>query len=211
PQKSGGNSLTLNIAGDFVMDVPTLSGRGQIVGDVSLATQIGATIDVHATGDVILHGNGTTGARISSNQKAGSCSGGAGGNITLATGGGTATLEAGSAVTSIAACNGGEITIGGDVCTVEIDGLVQSESTTPIGRGGPITVNAGATLTVGDSGKIISRGKDHGADLVHLQAGSDVEIFGLVASTGPGHAPVTNHCTKPGKPAGPHACVEVWS
>ena len=212
PPAPGGNNLTLDITGGLIMDVPTIAGRSQIVGDVTTASGIGATITVLASGDILLHGNGTTGARISSNQVAGSCSGGRGGNITL-TAEGLVDTQAGSTITSIAKCNGGEIIITADL-SIDIDGLVQSESTTPVGHGGPITIKAGCDLTIGDTGKVISRGLDFGADLVHLEGGCSVTIFGLVASTGPGHAVgVANRCNgsfRPGKPAG-DACVEVWS
>ena len=52
-----------------------------------------------------------------------------------------------------------------------------------------------------------------GADLVHLQ-GCVVQIFGLVASTGPAHEPpFANVCNvnRPGKPADSGACVEIWA
>jgi hypothetical protein len=213
PSAPGGNTLTLNITGNLIMDVPTLSGRSQIIGDVTTANGVGATITVDASGDIELHGNGTIGARISSNQTAGSCSGGHGGDITL-TAGGSIDMQAGSTVTSIAACNGGEIIITADLAA-DIDGVVQSESTTPVGRGGPITIKAGCDLTISDTGKVISRGRDHGPDLVHLEGGCRVTIFGLVASTGPSHvANEPNRCKppfRPGKPASANACVEVWS
>jgi opacity protein-like surface antigen len=127
PPAPGGNDLTLDITGGLIMDVPTLAGRSQIVGDVTTAGGIGATITVLASGDILLHGNGSTGARISSNQVAGSCSGGRGGNITL-TAEGLVDTQAGSTITSIANCNGGEIIITADL-SIDIDGLVQSEST----------------------------------------------------------------------------------
>ena len=81
------------------------------------------------------------------------------------------------------------------------------------GRGGPITIDACCDLVIGDTGKVISQGRDPGADLVHLQA-CIVEIFGLVASTGPGHEAVRgNLCNvnRPGKPANSGACVEIWA
>ena len=81
------------------------------------------------------------------------------------------------------------------------------------GEGGPITIDACCDLVVGDTGQVISRGRDPGADLVHLQ-GCVVHIFGLVASTGPAHEPpFANLCNvnRPGKPADSGACVEIWS
>ena len=94
-----------------------------------------------------------------------------------------------------------------------INGLVSSEGTLGDGRGGPITIDACCDLVIGDTGKVISKGADPGADLVHLQA-CVVEIFGLVASTGPAHEPpFGNLCNvnRPGKPANSGACVEIWA
>ena len=81
------------------------------------------------------------------------------------------------------------------------------------GEGGQITIDACCDLVIGDTGKVISRGRDPGADLVHLQA-CVVKIFGLVASTGPAHElPLANVCNvnRPGKPANSGACVEIWA
>ena len=98
---------------------------------------------------------------------------------------------------------------------VTINGLVSSEGTLTTGRGGPITIDACCDLVIGDTGKVISKGADPGADLVHLQA-CVVKIFGLVASIGPGHKvlplPIPNLCNapnRPGKPANSTACVEI--
>ena len=55
--------------------------------------------------------------------------------------------------------------------------------------GGTITIVAGCALTVSDTGLVSSRGRDPGADLVHLE-GCAVKIFGVVESTvtaGGGH------------------------
>ncbi len=117
-------------------------------------------------------------------------------------------VEAGAAVTSIARCNGGEIVIEAGLTAI-INGLVISEGTTTRGRGGPITITSTCTVSVGDRGQVISRGRDPGADRVHIEAGCDVLIQGLVASTGPGHTPgVPNRCFQPDrldKPANAHA------
>ncbi len=94
-----------------------------------------------------------------------------------------------------------------------INGLVSSEGTLGAGRGGPITIDACCDLVIGDTGKVISKGADPGADLVHLQ-GCLVNIFGLVESTGPAHEPpFANLCNvnRPGKPANSGACVEIWA
>ena len=96
-----------------------------------------------------------------------------------------------------------------------INGLVSSQGLgTAKGRGGPITIDACCDLTIGDTGIVISRGQNPGADLVHLQA-CVIQIFGLVASTGPGHegfgGNLCNAPNRPGKPANSSACVEIWA
>jgi hypothetical protein len=94
-----------------------------------------------------------------------------------------------------------------------INGLVSSEGTLGDGQGGPITIDACCDLIIGDTGKVLSKGGDPGADLVHLQA-CVIQIFGLVASTGPGHEPpFANLCNvdRPGKPAASAACIEIWA
>ena len=176
------------------MDLPTVAGGGRISGDVATANGIGATISIDATGNIVVHGSGASGARITSNQTAGSCSGGRGGNISLSTNGSLVT-EAGSAITSTAICGQGEIIIVADVA-VTLKGVVSSDSS--IGRGGPVSISAGCTLAVAATGRVTSLGKDPGADLVHLQGGCDVLIQGKVESTGPGHVrPPANRCHAP--------------
>src|SRR5262249_3658870 len=82
--------------------------------------------------------------------------------------------------------------------------------------GGPITVVAGCSLIVGDTGVVSSEGRDPGADLVHLE-GCTVVINGVVRSSGSGHAPPNNpanHCGRPdrnNKPSNATAWVEIWS
>ena len=208
PAAPGGSALTLNIAGDLTIDLPTVAGGGRISGDVATASGIGAMISVEATGNILVHGSGATGAKITSNQAAGSCSGGRGGNISLSANGSIIT-EPGSAITSTAICGRGEIIIVADA-SATVKGVVSSDSS--VGRGGPVSVSAGCTLAVAATGRVTSQGKDPGADLVHLQGGCDVLIEGKVESTGPGHvrSPV-NRCHAPDKPANASACVEVWS
>src|SRR5215475_3459654 len=119
---------------------------------------------------------------------------------------------------------------------MDIEGLVQSSSrlsaTTPATQapgGGTLTLISGCKLTVGDTGKVSSEGKDPGADLVHLE-GCDVTIYGIVQSIAVlagGHAfPVNppNHCNLdttahptfgPQSPPATHpgrytTCVEIW-
>jgi len=210
---AAGASLTIKITGDFILDAPTATGRSRIIGDVSTATAIGATITIDASGSILLNGSGAAGARISSDQTGGSCAGGGGGNITL-TAGTTVTTEKGSRITSVAKCPGGEIIITAGLGAT-IEGVVLSEGTSTLGRGGPITITGGCELTIGDSGEVVSKGRDPGADLVHLEGGCSVLIHGLVSSTGPGHrTPLQNRCNppdRPGKPDEAPACVEVWS
>jgi uncharacterized repeat protein (TIGR01451 family) len=214
PPAAGGGALTLNITGGLIIDdVSNAGGAGGIIGDVTSASGTGATITVDVTGNIVLHGTGTTGARITSNQSAGSCSGGKGGNISL-TAGGSVITENGSAITSVGTCGKGEIVIVADT-SITLGGRVLSKGTTTVGRGGPISVNAGCSLTVGNTATVMSKGQDPGADLVHLQAGCEVLVQGLVASTGPGHwKHPANQCSSPNRPDKPKnasACVEVWS
>jgi hypothetical protein len=199
PALSGGNALTLNIKGDLIIDV-----GGQVIGDVSTAGGIGATVSINADGDIVLHGVGTSGARISSSQSAGSCTGGRGGNINLDAGG-QIVVEPGSVIAANSnRCRAGDIvmTAGG---IISIDGLVSSGPNTTVnplpGRltgqvlGGGGTTQAGGkitivcksltspSLTVSKEGILVSQGEDPGADTVMIE-GCDVEINGLVASVG---------------------------
>jgi hypothetical protein len=218
PQSSG---LTLNICVppatpgplcNFRMDNNTL-----INGDTTINPGHGADIVVNVSNDIVLN----TGSTIRSNMLGVSCVGNSrGGNISLNADAdkdfaGKVTQQAGSSVLSLASCGKGEIIITGK--DVSLDGDVRSEGVdTSIARGGPITINAACNLAVSDTGHIISRGTDPGADLVHLQAGCDVTIFGLVASVGPGHFTITpaNRCDgsfRNTKPTNSTACVEIWS
>jgi hypothetical protein len=231
PVVAGGNSLTLNInnGGDFVIDMPAAPTGGRIVNDDVAATgqRIGATITVNATGDIVLHGNGgAPDARLTSNQPAGDCSSGSrAGNIVLnAT---AITIEAGALVSANAKCSAGAIELkAGEILiegTVESDSALSGTGAVRRPGGGPITIDAACTLQISSSGIVRSRGKDPGADLVHLEGGCEVVIEGLVESTGPGHGvPNTppNHCNSANRPdkdpnpdpdIGPTACIEVWA
>jgi hypothetical protein len=198
----------------------------EINGDVGTAIP-GAPITINATGDILLKSDpaGTlSGAIIHSNAVKTSCAGSnRGGKITLNADtdqdqvgsfimeAGT-TTDNGSKVQSIASCGLGEIIITGS--TISIDGDVLSQGISTKGRGGPITVNAACSLTITSKGSVVSIGTNPGADLVHLQGGCDVKIFGLVASTGPGHAGGFNRCqppNRPGHPTASQACVEIWA
>src|SRR5262249_1144315 len=129
--------------------------------------------------------------------------------------------EPGSIIQANGRCSGGTIKLKG--ANVSVDGLVESKSvlsgvgnTQPPG-GGPIFIDAACELTITPAGVVSSSGADAGADLVHLAAGCDVQVFGRVESTAKGNpvpnSPV-NHRSgsfRPGKPANSAACVEIWS
>ena len=206
-----------------------MDAGSKIDGDFAGAVH-GADIEVNATDDVLMKASAAgspVGAIITANQILGSCpsSTNRGGNITLNADSdkdvvGNLTMEPGtstsngSKITSISPCGRGEIILTG--VNVDVDGDVLSEGTTSQGRGGPITVNGSCNLIVTDLGSVVSKGKDPGADLVHLQGGCVVTIFGLVASTGPGHTPTVpaNRCNssyRPGKPVKSRGCVEIWA
>src|SRR6185369_3923756 len=129
----------------------------------------------------------------------------------------------GSRITANARCSAGEIVIAASRSGVDIRGLVESVSTlsgtggAQRPGGGPISISASCDLTISGTGRVSSRGNDPGADLIHLEAGGSVFVFGLVESTGPAHVvPVqpANYCAglkRPDKPADATACVEVWA
>lgn len=195
--------LTLTINGGFIMDANSkIDGSTNAVGS-------GATIKISTSADITL----ATGAKILSNQNLGSCTGASkGGDITLEAQGNVTTATT-SEIKSISPCGKGTIKITGT--TLLLQGIVLSEGTTTRGRGGPVTAIASCNLTVSPTGQLISRGKDPGADLVHVEGGCVVNIFGLVTSTGAGHIPnEPNLCkapNRPDKPANSSACVEIWA
>lgn len=228
PHLTGGN-LTLYITGGLIMD-----DGAAIVGDASLANGIGANISITASGSVFLAGSGASGARITSNQGAGSCSGGHSGNITINSGASIDTrngsvISAGDLSLSKGNgfgphCSGGEIRLTAGSGAIDVDGKVLSQSSlSGVGAkqppgGGPITITAGCDLMVSDTGVVSSRGSDPGADLVSLTGGCSVAIDGLVESTGPGHAVPNsppNHCATGVyagiKPANTTACIQIVS
>ena len=124
--------------------------------------------------------------------------------------------------------SGGAIDIKTQVGDINIDGSVLSQShlsgtgAVQAPGGGTIFIsagvkdNVGSHLTISDTGIVSSKGKDPGADLVHLQ-GCGVTIYGLVESTGDGHAIPTNppnHLDgtfRPDKPENSTGGVEVWT
>jgi hypothetical protein len=217
-----GGALTLDIAGGLVVDV-----GGRITGIANTAAGRGATIDITAAGTVLLAGNGSSGAVISVNQTVGSCQGGRAGNISLTSTfqsvDPSITVEHGASITANARCSAGAIAIAAPNGAVDIRGLVESASAlTGTGAkqapgGGPISISASCRLLINDTGRVSSRGADPGADLVHLEAGGDINVIGLVESTGPGHNPPdnpANSCAgakRPGKPQNSTACVELWA
>jgi hypothetical protein len=225
PPLAGGNSLTINVCSaptscSFVMDPGAV-----ITGNVTTAGGVGAAITINATGPMTIGGTGATGAVISSNQSAGSCTGsGRGGAIAL-TAGGNIVTQAGSAITANGTpCPGGSITVISSQGTVNHAGLIESVSTlsgtgaTQRPGGGPITIIARCDLDI--DGSVRSKGNDAGADLIHLEGGCNVVIDGLVESTAIGHAipnSPPNHCgplaspPRPDKPAKSNACIEVWA
>jgi hypothetical protein len=227
PAGASGRDIRIAVpGGDMVMEPGS-----QISSEDNTDGGNGGKITISVSGDLVLQGTGATGALISSRKNAGAGDTGVGGDIRITVGNvtvdpatdaitcadtptGSFDVEAGARILADARGEGGAIKVfAGKNATV--DGLVSSQGLTLQGRGGPITIDACCDLVVGDTGVITSAGKDPGADLVHLQ-GCVVRIFGLVESTGPGHAIKTasqNLCNanRPGKPANSTACVEIWS
>jgi hypothetical protein len=204
PPSLNGNTLTITVCAapavcDFVME-PGAEINGSVTkGDT--AKGIGAAIEITATGTILLKGDGSHGAIISSSGKSGSCTGGRAGDIKL-TAITSITTQAGSLISVDGKpCPAGGITLLATQGTVSVAGVLSSESTfsgtgalQPPG-GGPITVIARCDLTV--DGIIRSTGLDAGADLIHLEGGCHMVINGTVLSTGGGHGipnSPPNHC-----------------
>ena len=181
----------------------------------------GADIDITITpsGDFLMDGGALIDAGLA---------GSTGGKITVTLDDGNVDLATGSIIRSNGS-SGGAIKITTTAShTANLDGLIESVGTiTGVGGnqppgGGTITIIAGCSLTVSDTGKVSSRGADPGADLVHLEA-CTVIIDGLVESTGSGHVNPTNppnHCnltpaahdpTSAGHSQFFTGCVEIWS
>ena len=215
----------------------TMDLAARISGDATGDARKGATLNILAAGKVTLNGDGTTGARISADSLVNNCAtGGKAGNINLE----TTFVPAGVDVSLIVEADaristngvdtnpgaGGSPCEAGDIVIkvplngrATIDGIVESAvdtGSTGTGRradGGPVTIIGGCDLLV--TGKVSSRGRDNGADRIHLEAGCTVTITGLVESIGAGH--ITNPLNlcipsvRPDKPADSTACVEIWS
>ena len=194
----------------------------------------GGNITLTVAGDMIMHGTAGTGscsttalgALISSRRDGSGDAQPQSGDIHITVGNlgvppsGTfteercATVDAGSSIHSA-----GDIFISAGK-TGQIDGNVLSESGqsgTGAPGGGMIRIDAGCVLTESDSGVISSKGIDPGADLVHL-SGCDVNVKGIVQSTGAGHEPeVANHCNldpalhpQLNDATAYAACIEIW-
>jgi hypothetical protein len=222
PLNASACPITIVVTGNM-----EIQGGGSVLANNAVGGGGGADITITVAGDFVLR-NGST---ISSSKTGSGSSFGNGGNIVLNVGtpgnGGPPTgdfiMEPGAQILANSYNHsGGTITIN-VARSAEVDGLVQSfggqggtGAVRPPG-GGRIWIDAGCDLTVSDEGKISSSGRDHGADLVHLEGGCDVKILGLVESTGRGHAVPNsppNSCNsafRDDKPAHSTACVEVWA
>ncbi len=224
-------TLELTIAGGMILDPPLVAGGGSIVGDAarlgSNPQGRGATIAVTASGDIRLRGGAIAGGTITANGDLAACvdegpnADPFAGHVFLTSTGGGIVVEAGAQILVNARCRAGEIVLAAPEGDILVDGLLEAASTVASGgvspqpRGGPITIVAGASLTVGLSGRISSRGLDHGADRVHLESGLDTVLLGFVQSAG-GVVPEgpPNGCSLPDRPDKPLeavACIEVWS
>jgi hypothetical protein len=222
PPNNSASPITITVGGDMEMEAGSA-----IRAENTVAGGNGGNISLNVEGNFTMRG----GAVISSSKTAGAGDTGDAGNIRIEVGNATvnpddltitcATTPAGDILVE----NGAQILANGqgEAGSIKmfagknatINGLVSSQGLgTAKGRGGPITIDACCDLVVGDTGIVISQGRDPGADLVHLQ-GCKVEIFGLVASTGPGHegfaGNLCNAPNRPGKPANSSACVEIWA
>ena len=204
-------------SGPFSLD-ETLHILG--TGHINVGTHlVHSSITINITkGDFLMD----SGALIDGNVSNGCTPALVGSDITVTLQNGDVDLATGSIIRSDS-CSGGAIKITTAAThTIDLDGTVESVgsisgvSNQPPG-GGPITIVAGCELTVSDTGLVSSRGRDPGADLVHLE-GCTVVIDGIVESTGAGHVlPIKgNHCNldPAAHPLGGNsfysACVEIW-
>lgn len=220
PVNASAFPITIDVSGNVVMDAGTgifaenLRGGGN-GGNIVLT--IGGDLTMAAASGLL------PGAQISSTKGAGSGDTGHSGDITINVVGNVvigedAEIAAGRDTTNRGPAGAIEVT----ATNITVDGRVLSVSgMTGVGinqppGGGTITLIATDTLTVGDTGVVSSRGLDPGADLVHLEA-CDVIIYGLVESTGSGHAIPTNPpnhlngTNRPDKPSNSTGGVEVWA
>ncbi len=215
PPAAGACAIQIAVTGSVFMQAGSA-----ILAENTVGPGNGARIEVTAGGDFQM----ASGSKISSSKTTPAGNGNAG-NITLNIGDpgalpptGDFTMAPGAQILANSPNHrGGDITIN-VARSAQVGGLVESfggqggtGGNLPRG-GGRITIDAGCNLTV--SGKVSSRGRDPGADLVHLEGGCDVIIIGLVESTGVGHGipkNPPNSCNaafRPDKPANSTACVE---
>lgn len=224
PSNNSASNITINVAANMEMQAGSV-----ILAENNVASGSGGNISITVGGSLKLDG-GSPGAKISSSDNTGGGTTGNAGNITISVGTagppptGDFTMEDGAKILADSANRSAGAIVITAAKSADVDGLVESfggmtgVSNQPPG-GGPITVDAGCDLTVSDTGKISSRGLDPGADRVHLQGGCAVNVFGLVESTGVGHAiPINppNHCVAKKYPLTGNlvpstACVEIWA
>ena len=213
--------IKINLTGSMEM----LAGSS-IFAENRIGGGSGGNIEIIARGNITLRGSNDSvlGAIISSSKIAGAGDTGTAGNITMnaTSSASDIIIEDGSKVIADARGKAGTITMASNHFIV-INGLVSSNGTTTAGKGGPITIDAGCDVRLSDEGVVSSRGTDPGAELVHLEAGCQVAIFGLVQSTGSGHQTgIARRCfdadgsgpnlpNRPDKPASSTTCVEIWA
>lgn len=203
---------TYNKQGPFLLDETLRLKNGAVINVPGLAG--GNNLSISSVASIILE----TGSEIKG-PSTGSGLSAIGATITLEADSdndldGDVTIQAGAQVTANG-LYGGDINITGK--NVQIDGVVESVGTASgngqvNAGGGVITIIAKCDLSV--TGRVSSIGKDPGPDLVHLEGGCAVRIFGLVESTGAAHGINTvNKCTidHPDKDPKSIACVEVWA
>jgi hypothetical protein len=228
--------LVLNVHGDLIVDMPPIASSDT---HIAIVASSDINVTLAADRDIILRSTATRRATISSEGFRLECPSGLPGRLALSAGRDIIT-ERGSSVSVVQfSCSAGEVsiiagrhaTIGG---VVESFGFPSGLVAALVPGGGPITIGAGCDLTVGDSGMVASLGSPGAsADLVHLEGGCDVRIYGRVVSDGTASIPPsspTNHCyfRVPGftldfnpandprdprldKPPDPTACVEIWA
>jgi hypothetical protein len=209
PGNAGGCAMRFQVSGNV-----TVEAGGSLYAENRRSGGSGGDITVDVGGDFVMlgPGGGAPGALISARKMTGAGDTGYGGGVEIHVAG-DVVLDPGARVLADSPGEAGSIEITGT--GVEIGGLVSSQGSTTVGRGGPITIVASCDLAILDAGVVSSRGQDPGADLVRL-AGCRVSIDGLVESTGPGHqnAAGKNLCNappRPGHPVNSTACVEIWS
>ena len=163
----------------------------------------GSDITLNIGGDFLM----SPSALITSGKVSGPEASGVSGDITILAAG-DVTISAGAEIRADGGARAGQIEIRGRF--IDVDGLVSTTATTPVGRGGPISIIASRDLTVLDLGVLRSE-----SNRVHLE-GCSVSVNGLVQSTGSGHSNLAgeNLCNAPERPG--HAdnstsCVEVWA